>query len=209
MKSTKNKMAIELRKRLSGEIDCEEIADWAFQMYIEHGLEFDAELDSYFLKLIAMQEGPEFILSKEELETIADQLLGIPRCVMKFGNDDIEFLSYPDFQVLDMKFSQIERNFTLKLEGAYFSNGTNEKLLGQGVLKVSDWKELHVRVFKLDPESWLPVEPTSAGNLRDLCEVKCNDADLSLSGFNDTNGLWTEWNFKNAKFEAEFMDNLS
>ena len=53
-----------------------EVSKWAFKIYTDYGLEFENGLDYFVLKLIAMEEGPEFVLSEEELKCIADDLLG-------------------------------------------------------------------------------------------------------------------------------------
>jgi hypothetical protein len=47
----------------------------AFKIYTDQGLEFENGLDYIALKLIAMEEGPEFILSKEDLLILADNLI--------------------------------------------------------------------------------------------------------------------------------------
>ena len=75
MTYTKKEFGIELQAQLHKENDYNAISNWAFQIYINRGLEFERDLDYFVLKLIAVQEGPEFILSKEELEILANELI--------------------------------------------------------------------------------------------------------------------------------------
>ena len=75
MTYTKKEFGVELHAQLLLGNDYNEISNWAFQIYINHGLEFEKNLDNFVLKLIAMQEGPEFILSKEELRNLANELI--------------------------------------------------------------------------------------------------------------------------------------
>lgn len=75
MTYTKKKLGFELKKRILTESSCNEISKWAFKIYTDYGLDFEKGLDYFVLKLIAMEEGPEFFLSAEELKFIAEELL--------------------------------------------------------------------------------------------------------------------------------------
>lgn len=75
MTYTKKQFGTELRKKLLADDSFNEISGWAFKVYTERGIEFEKGLDCFVLKLIAMGEGPEFALSKEELISLADELL--------------------------------------------------------------------------------------------------------------------------------------
>lgn len=72
---TKKEFGSELKGKLSEGNNYHDISKWAFKIYTDRGLEFEDGLDDFVLKLVAMEEGPEFVLSKEELKSIADQLL--------------------------------------------------------------------------------------------------------------------------------------
>ena len=67
---------MDLNSKLLQGSSCSEIAKWAYQLYIEYGLEFEVGLNEPVLKLMAMEEGPEFILTKDELQLLADSFLG-------------------------------------------------------------------------------------------------------------------------------------
>jgi len=75
MTYTKKQFGLELKAKLLTGKSCNEISKWAFKIYIEHGLEFENGLDYLVLKLVAMEEGPEFVLAEEELRCLADKLL--------------------------------------------------------------------------------------------------------------------------------------
>ena len=76
MTYTKKEFGLELQAQILQENDYKKISKWAFQGYIDQGLVFENGLDEIVLKLIAMKEGPEFILSKEELFLLANKLIG-------------------------------------------------------------------------------------------------------------------------------------
>lgn len=73
---TKKQFGLELHSKLLIKCTYNEISKWAFKIYIDHGSDFENELDFSVLKLIAMEEGPEFILSREELQLLAETLIG-------------------------------------------------------------------------------------------------------------------------------------
>lgn len=76
MTYTKKQFGSELKTKLFAGSSSNEISKWAFNIYTDYGLEFEHGLDYFVLKLIAMEEGPEFFLSEEELKLIAEELLG-------------------------------------------------------------------------------------------------------------------------------------
>jgi hypothetical protein len=75
MTYTKKQFGAELKIKVLIGSDYNEISKWAFKIYTDYGLEFENGLDYFVLKLIAMEEGPEFILSKKELKLLADELV--------------------------------------------------------------------------------------------------------------------------------------
>jgi hypothetical protein len=75
MTYTKKEFGLELKAQLLQGNNCNKISKWAFKVYIDQGLGFEDGLDYIVLKLIAMEEGPEFILSKEDLLILADKLI--------------------------------------------------------------------------------------------------------------------------------------
>ncbi len=75
MTYTKKQFGLELKAKLLAVSDYNEISKWAFKIYTDHGLEFENGLDYFVLKLIAMEEGPEFFLSKEDLKFLSDELI--------------------------------------------------------------------------------------------------------------------------------------
>ena len=74
MTYTKKQFGLELKEKINMGNDCKEISKWAFKVYLDYGLNFEKGLDYFVLKLIAIEEGHEFFLSKDELLTMANQL---------------------------------------------------------------------------------------------------------------------------------------
>ncbi len=71
----KKMFGLELHSKLALGHDYNQISDWAFQLYHDPDLNLDNDLTTTVLKLISMQEGSEFILSAEELESIATEYI--------------------------------------------------------------------------------------------------------------------------------------
>jgi hypothetical protein len=76
---TKKKFGLELKMKIERGNNCNDISKWAFKIYTDYGLDFENGLDYFVLKLIAMDEGPEFFLSKDELKLLANELIGISK----------------------------------------------------------------------------------------------------------------------------------
>ena len=76
MTYTKKQFGLELKSKILNNYDCNEISKWAFKIYMDHGLELEKDLHPIVLRLMTMEEGPEFILSKEELQLLANTLVG-------------------------------------------------------------------------------------------------------------------------------------
>ena len=55
MTYTKKKFGLELKSKISKNINHIEIAKWAFKIYIDFGLDFENGLDEVVLKIIAME----------------------------------------------------------------------------------------------------------------------------------------------------------
>ncbi|MCH9612092.1 MAG: hypothetical protein S4CHLAM102_05750 [Chlamydiia bacterium] len=72
---TKKQFGEELNMQILSECSNQEISKWAFNIYLEHGLALESGLDDVVMKLIAMDGGPEFALSKDELMSLADGLV--------------------------------------------------------------------------------------------------------------------------------------
>lgn len=72
---TKKQFGLDLKRKIAIVEDPIEISRWAFTIYRDYGLEFENGLDYFVLKIIAMEEGPEFLLSKNDLSTLADKLI--------------------------------------------------------------------------------------------------------------------------------------
>jgi hypothetical protein len=62
-----------LKERVFQGCNYHEISKWAFSFYIDNGLEFEDGLYYFVLKIVAMEEGPEFFISKSDLIILAEK----------------------------------------------------------------------------------------------------------------------------------------
>lgn len=53
------------------------ISRWAMAAYLKHSSCTDPSLDSEIMKVIAMEEGPEFEMTEEELRKFAQRLIAL------------------------------------------------------------------------------------------------------------------------------------
>jgi hypothetical protein len=74
--------AQDFRKELENELrkgyDVVRIARAAFQVYFEHTRELAPDLEQKVFQIVAMEEGPEFELSEQQLWEFAKNLTGDP-----------------------------------------------------------------------------------------------------------------------------------
>ena len=70
MKLTRDELGLALSNELDEGYDPVRLAKWAYRMQLDAS-EIDAGLESELLKLIAMEQGPEFEMSESELRELA------------------------------------------------------------------------------------------------------------------------------------------
>mgnify|MGYP005849778621 CR=1 FL=1 len=56
--------------------DVVRLARWAMATYLKHSSETDPQLDKEIMRIVAMEEGPEFELTEEQLVELAHRLVG-------------------------------------------------------------------------------------------------------------------------------------
>jgi hypothetical protein len=83
MTYSKKKFALQLQEKILQGKDYIKISKWAFQIYSEQGIELEKGLDNIVMSLIAMEKGPEFIISNEDLLILAKQLHGITKLTIE------------------------------------------------------------------------------------------------------------------------------
>jgi hypothetical protein len=72
---TKKEFGLELHSKVNNCDDYNIISKWAYKVYIDQGLAFEDGLDNIVLKLMMMEEGPEFVLTRDYLLFIANELI--------------------------------------------------------------------------------------------------------------------------------------
>lgn len=76
MTFTSNELSRVLQGELDKGYDVVRIARVAFQLYQDHGVGLSPDLDEKLLQLMAMEEGPEFEYSEDELRVLIEELAG-------------------------------------------------------------------------------------------------------------------------------------
>lgn len=74
MTYTKKLFGGELKKQLSTDCDVVRIARWSHREYLEHCGDFEPGLYEILMSVVAMEEGPEFELSEDELWKLVGEL---------------------------------------------------------------------------------------------------------------------------------------
>lgn len=75
MSYPKKDFGLRLKEQLNIGYDVVRVARWAYQEYLDHCSELEPGLKSEMMKIIAMEEGPEFEMSEQEIQTLANELL--------------------------------------------------------------------------------------------------------------------------------------
>jgi hypothetical protein len=72
---TKSDFGKALLLELNKGYDVVRLSNWAFEVFMKHQREFEKGLEDDVMKIVAMEEGPEFELSESELRTLAKTLI--------------------------------------------------------------------------------------------------------------------------------------
>ncbi|MFA5959811.1 MAG: hypothetical protein WC785_04780 [Tatlockia sp.] len=72
---TRKDFGLELKQHVADEWDVAHIGSWAYEMYLGDVDANDVEFLNILLTLSTMEDGPEFALSYQRLEDIAEDLL--------------------------------------------------------------------------------------------------------------------------------------
>ncbi|MDN3504630.1 MAG: hypothetical protein P0S95_03540 [Rhabdochlamydiaceae bacterium] len=75
MNYTKNKFGRELKTILDCGYNSNKIGEWAHSIHLQQCGEINKELEEVLFDLFVLEEGPEFELSIEELNKLADKLI--------------------------------------------------------------------------------------------------------------------------------------
>ena len=71
----KKDFGLRLKEQLIIGYDVVRIARWAHQEFVDHCRELEPSLQPEMMKVIAMEEGPEFEMSDQDIQTLANELL--------------------------------------------------------------------------------------------------------------------------------------
>lgn len=71
---TKAQFGKELKQELTKDFDVVHLSRWAYRKYLEKTSQLENGVDEVMMKIVAMEEGPEFEYTKEELIELANDL---------------------------------------------------------------------------------------------------------------------------------------
>lgn len=74
MTYTSKEFGARLKEQVAVAYDVVKIARWAHHEFLAHCNDLDPGLQSEMMKIIAMEEGPEFELTAQEIHSLADEL---------------------------------------------------------------------------------------------------------------------------------------
>jgi len=72
---TRKEFGKELKQIIINKKTTEQIGGWVYWIYMKHIQDIDSEFRGLLLDLSTMEDGPEFALSYERLNDIADRLI--------------------------------------------------------------------------------------------------------------------------------------
>ncbi len=75
MSYLKKEFGLRLKEQLNAGYDVVRVARWAHQEFLDHSGELEPGLQPEMMKVIAMEEGPEFEMSEQEIQMLANELL--------------------------------------------------------------------------------------------------------------------------------------
>ena len=123
----------------------------------------------------------------------------------RLKENEIIRLSFPDFDVRKIDFSNRDKNLKIFLDGAYLDLEEGMEL-GPGILFFDDWKNFTIRAFDAISDKWTDIDNENFEPLREICEFKFTDSTINLYGFTKHSSKWVEWNIESAKIQAEFEE---
>ncbi len=112
-------------------------------------------------------------------------------------------LSFPDYEVKDMRFDIASRVVEIETDGGYLAinGGMSLKFCK---LKVKDWLAMSAALYRAKTKKW---EKLSLGNIEDLSDI-CEfvyGKEIIFRGFGSRTGQWIEIIFSGATLEVEYL----
>ena len=74
MSYTKKDFALGLTQQLRSHYDVVKMARWAFREFLDHTKELETGLEEEIMKVVSMEEGPQFEMTAQEIQELADEL---------------------------------------------------------------------------------------------------------------------------------------
>ena len=112
---------------------------------------------------------------------------------------ELNLLSFPDSQVLEIKINTENKLLSLSVDNAYLDQNAGVNT-DSGILTINDWEQFETKIYSSEGE-WC----NDFDELKDIGEFLVSDGQIKLRGFGKRTGQWVEYIFSNAK--ANFIYN--
>lgn len=111
--------------------------------------------------------------------------------------EEIFKLSFPDARVIKSSMNVQNKIFVMDIDNAWLDEDSG-KVLNNVRLHISKWKELIVKKYESESETWINEDNHTNAFLKDICEFEFSLEKLVIKGFSFVNNQWHEWSFINS-----------
>jgi len=116
----------------------------------------------------------------------------------------LPYLSFTDFNVINLNLSLKNKKLTIFIDGAYL-NINNGIYFEKGLLRFTNWESISIRKYDYHFKTWIHLnEIENVESLENICKTSFSKSHVILSGFAKKSGQWMEWEITHAKIVAEF-----
>lgn len=118
----------------------------------------------------------------------------------------LNYLSFPDFNVTNIKFESTNRYLKIQVDGAWLKDEKQEKELGQGDLKFESWADFNISQYNSNLDKWINIPLNEFEAIKDICEIQSDESQVYIRGFGNRSGMWIEYKINSPRITIEFQD---
>jgi len=125
----------------------------------------------------------------------------------KLELDEINRLSFPDFNVLEIQFDPKIKYLYIKIDGAWFETENSKgKELKEGTMRFHSWENIILKKYDINCSKWILIAATEFEPIKDICEFQITKKNIYLRGFGKQSGLWVEYELVSPIMDFEFEE---
>ncbi len=129
------------------------------------------------------------------------------RQVVRFEIEQLQNLSFPDFNVIGVLFNPAEKYMQIEVDGAWFENlGSTGKELGNGTLIFKSWRNLEIWQYDSDLNTWVKMHFDAFECVKNICELIVGKNQICIQGFGKKSGKWLEYRIHSPQVQLEFEE---